>query len=122
MSWPADADAARLDAGRGALVLAGDGPTCVVLVVTAGGAAGDRSSCDPAADPAVGVARAARDLLAAEGIEASVVALVDPVAFAGQDSSYRDQVLPPAVPRVDMAGFTPESAAVDARRQLRRRR
>ena len=108
--------------GAGRSSLAGDGPTCVVLMVASGGAAGDAPPGDPAGAPAVGVALAARDLLAAEGIEASVVAILDPVAFTGQDLSYRDQVLPPAVPRVDMDGLTPESATVDARRQLRRRR
>ena len=108
MPWPAESDTARLDAGRGALVVAGDGPTSVVLVV--------------ACDDAVGVALAARDLLAAEGIEASVVAILDPVTFAGQEMSYRDQVLPAVVPRVDMSGLTAQAAAVDARRQLRRRR
>ena len=117
MPWPAESDTARLDAGRGALVVAGDGPTSVVLVVACGPAGGDLAS-----DSAVGVALAARDLLAAEGIEASVVAILDPVTFAGQEMSYRDQVLPAVVPRVDMSGLTAQAAAVDARRQLRRRR
>jgi transketolase len=50
----------------------------------------------------VAVALAAADQLGAEGIRARVVSMPSWDLFAAQPASYRDQVLPPGVPRVSV--------------------
>jgi len=72
---------------RGAYVLAeaGDGDAAATIVATGS---------------EVGVALAARDQLAADGIATRVVAMPSWELFAAQERSYRDGVLPPGQPKV----------------------
>jgi transketolase len=55
------------------------------------------------------LAIAAREKLAGEGIRARVVSMPSHEAFASQTSSYRDEVLPPGVPRVAIEAAHPMS-------------
>ncbi len=70
---------------KGAYVLAEAAAPDVVLIATGS---------------EVHLALAARDLLAQEGIAATVVSLPSWELFDGQPEAYRDAVLPPGVPRV----------------------
>jgi transketolase len=71
------------DVARGGYVLAdGDGAPEVLLM---------------ASGSEVGVALAARDILAGEGRRVRVVSMPSPDLFLGQDEAYRDSVLPPGV-------------------------
>jgi transketolase len=72
-------------APRGGYVLAGDSDPEVVLIATGA-----------EVHHAVG----ARDLLAEQGVNASVVSLPCWEVFDEQDQAYRDSVLPPGVPKV----------------------
>ena len=72
-------------APRGGYVLAGDGDPDVVLIATGA-----------EVHHAVG----ARDILAEQGVNASVVSLPCWEVFDEQDQEYRDGVLPPGVPKV----------------------
>ncbi len=71
-----------------------------------------RAAADPVAvivgtGAEVHVALAAADLLAADGVAASVVSMPSWELFAAQDDAYREQVLPPELPSVSVeAGIT----------------
>jgi len=55
----------------------------------------------------VGLAMAARQLLAAQGVVARVVSMPSTTTFDRQDDDWQDQVLPPGIPRVAVeAGVT----------------
>ena len=55
----------------------------------------------------VGTALAARDLLAANGVDVRVVSMPSWELFEQQSASYRDEVLPPGVPKISVeAGST----------------
>jgi transketolase len=55
----------------------------------------------------IGLAVAARQLLAAEGVAARIVSMPSTTTFDRQDDDWQDEVLPPGVPRVAVeAGVT----------------
>jgi transketolase len=111
--WPemATADAGETD--RGGWVAAGFGACELVLV---------------AEGESLGRAMTARAWLAREA-DVSVVAMPVPADFERQDPSYRDEVLPPGVPRVPVRAeldaveraIAEGRAAIAAHRQRRRR-
>ena len=70
---------------RGGYILAGEGDPDVVLMATGA---------------EVHHILGARDLLAEKGVNASIVSLPCLEVFDEQDQSYRDEVLPPGVPKV----------------------
>jgi len=72
---------------RGAYVLAED-PDAVATLVGTGSE--------------VSLALEARDLLAADGVKARVVAMPSWELFAAQDEAYRASVLPPGQPKVSV--------------------
>ena len=77
---------------RGAYVLTDEDSPDVVLVATGA---------------EVGTALGARDLLAEQGVRASVVSMPSWELFEAQDSAYRDEVLPPGVTKISVeAGAT----------------
>jgi transketolase len=91
-----------------------DGPTALVLSrqklpVLPGGSAVERGAYvkEPGADivligtgSEVPLCLAARELLAGEGISARVVSMPSWELFRAQPETYRDEVLPPGVPRL----------------------
>jgi transketolase len=70
------------------------------VLAEAEGGAGSAAATIVGTGSEVGVALAARDQLAAEGVAARVVAMPSWELFAAQDAGYRDSVLPPGQPKV----------------------
>jgi transketolase len=76
---------------RGAYVLADVDSPDVVLVATGA---------------EVGTALGARDLLADKGVQVRVVSMPSWELFEAQDAEYRDEVLPPGVPKISLEAGT----------------
>jgi len=76
---------------RGAYVLADADSPDVVLVATGA---------------EVGTALGARDLLAEKGVQARVVSMPCWELFEVEDADYRDEVLPPGVPKISVEAAT----------------